>query len=249
MLLELHGIRKSFGAVDALAGVDFAIDRGEVVGLVGDNGAGKSTLVKIIAGVHRPDAGRIEFDGKEVQLSSPGDSTALGIHTVYQDLALCDNLDVVANLFLGHELVQGVGPSPLQVVSEDAMERLAIDTLTDLRVTTLRSTRLLVGSLSGGQRQAIAIARAVVRTASLIVLDEPTAALGVAQAAQVRRLITELRERQSGVLLISHNLEDVFETADRVCVLRLGRNAGDFPVAGTTKDEVVRAITSGHAVE
>src|SRR4051794_11656905 len=192
MLLELHGIRKSFGAVDALAGVDFAIDRGEVVGLVGDNGAGKSTLVKIIAGVHRPDAGRIEFDGEDVQLSSPADSSALGIQTVYQDLALCDNLDVVSNLFLGHELVNGVGLPLLQAMSEDAMERFAIDTLTDLRVTTLRSTRLLVGTLSGGQRQAIAIARAVLRTASLIVLDEPTAALGVAQAAQVKRLISEL---------------------------------------------------------
>lgn len=247
MLLELHGVRKSFGAVDALDGVDFAIDQGEVVGLVGDNGAGKSTLVKIIAGAHKPDAGRIEFDGQEVQLSSPSDSTALGIHTVYQDLALCDNLDVVANLFLGHEPAKGFAPAALQVVSEDAMERLAIDTLADLRVTTLRSPRLLVGSLSGGQRQAIAIARAVVRAARVIVLDEPTAALGVAQVTQVRRLIGELRDRQSAVLLISHNLEDVFATADRICVLRLGRNAGEFVVESTTKDEVVRAITSGVA--
>jgi D-xylose transport system ATP-binding protein len=245
MLLELHDIRKSFGAVDALGGVDFSIDRGEIVGLVGDNGAGKSTLVKVISGAHRPDGGRIEFDGQEVQLSSPGDATALGIQTVYQDLALCDNLDVVANLFLGHELVGELGPSALRFVSEDAMERLTIDTLADLRVTTLRSPRLLVGQLSGGQRQAIAIARAVLRSASLIVLDEPTAALGVAQAAQVRRLIGELRERQSAVVLISHNLEDVFATADRICVLRLGRNAGEFLVADTTKDEVVRAITSG----
>ena len=247
MLLELRGIRKSFGPVDALAGVDFEIDRGEVVGLVGDNGAGKSTLVKVIAGVHRPDAGTIEYEGKEVQLSSPADSSALGIQTVYQDLALCDNLDVVSNLFLGHELVNGVGLPLLRAMSEDAMERFAIDTLTDLRVTTLRSPRLLVGTLSGGQRQAIAIARAVLRTASLIVLDEPTAALGVAQAAQVKRLISELRDRESGVLLISHNLEDVFETADRICVLRLGRNVGNFTVGDTTKDEVVRAITSGPA--
>jgi D-xylose transport system ATP-binding protein len=247
MLLELRGIRKSFGPVNALAGVDFEIDRGEVVGLVGDNGAGKSTLVKVIAGVHRADAGTIEYEGKEVQLSSPADSSALGIQTVYQDLALCDNLDVVSNLFLGHELVNGVGLPLLQAMSEDAMERFAIDTLTDLRVTTLRSTRLLVGTLSGGQRQAIAIARAVLRTASLIVLDEPTAALGVAQAAQVKRLISELRERESGVLLISHNLEDVFETADRICVLRHGRNVGNFTVGDTTKDEVVRAITFGLA--
>jgi D-xylose transport system ATP-binding protein len=245
MLLELHGIRKSFGPVDALAGVDFAIDRGEVVGLVGDNGAGKSTLVKVIAGVHKPDAGTIQVEGEEVQLSSPADSSALGIQTVYQDLALCDNLDVVSNLFLGHELVNRVGPPLTRVMSEDAMERFAIDTLADLRVTTLRSTRLLVGTLSGGQRQAIAIARAVLRTASLIVLDEPTAALGVAQAAQVKRLIRELRDRQSAVLLISHNLEDVFDAADRICVLRLGRNAGNFTVPGTTKDDVVRAITSG----
>jgi D-xylose transport system ATP-binding protein len=245
MLLELHDIGKSFGAVDALIGVDFSIDRGEVVGLVGDNGAGKSTLVKIIAGAHKPDAGRIEFDGEEVQLSSPADATALGIQTVYQDLALCDNLDVVANLFLGHELVSEFGPSALRFVSEDAMERFAIDTLSDLKVTTLKSPRLLVGQLSGGQRQAIAIARAVLRSAGLIVLDEPTAALGVAQAAQVRRLIGELRDRQSAVVLISHNLEDVFATADRICVLRLGRNAGEFAVGSTTKDEVVRAITSG----
>jgi D-xylose transport system ATP-binding protein len=248
LLLELNGIRKSFGPVDALAGVDFAIDRGEVVGLVGDNGAGKSTLAKIVAGAHRPDAGTIVFDGREVRLDSPGDSAALGIQTVYQDLALCDNLDVVANLFLGHERVRGRGPYGLRVISEDAMERFAIDTLSELRVTTLSSTRLPVGSLSGGQRQAIAIARAVLRQANLIVLDEPTAALGVAQAAQVRRLIADLRDRQSAVILISHNLEDVFATADRICVLRLGRNAGDFTVRETTTDEVVRAITSGTTV-
>jgi D-xylose transport system ATP-binding protein len=249
MLLELRDIHKSFGAVHALAGVDFSIDRGEVVGLVGDNGAGKSTLVKVISGAHQPDGGRMSFEGREVELSSPGDATALGIQTVYQDLALCDNLDVVANLFLGHELAGSLGPSALGFVSEDAMERITIDTLADLRVTTLRSPRLLVGQLSGGQRQAIAIARAVLRSASLIVLDEPTAALGVAQAAQVRRLIGELRERQSAVVLISHNLEDVFATADRICVFRLGRNAGEFSVGNTTKDEVVRAITSGTVSE
>jgi D-xylose transport system ATP-binding protein len=238
-------MRKSFGAVEALAGVRFSIDRGEVVGLVGDNGAGKSTLVKIISGVQRPDEGEIRFDGEPISIHSPSDAAGRGIQAVYQDLALCDNLDVVANLFLGHETVSGRGPFELRQLSEDAMERFAIDTLADLRVTTLRSTRALVGTLSGGQRQAIAIARAVLRAGALILLDEPTAALGVAQVAQVRRLIGELKERKSAVLLISHNLEDVFATADRICVLRQGRNAGFFETASTSKDEVVAAITSG----
>lgn len=245
MLLELRNIRKTFGAVEALAGVDFALERGEVVGLVGDNGAGKSTLVKVIAGAVRPDEGSMRFADVDVTSNSPSEAAERGIHTVYQDLALCDNLDVVANLFLGHEMVRGRLPYELRHLSEDEMEVRALEILAGLKVTTLRSVRVGVGSLSGGQRQAIAIARAVLRAADLIMLDEPTAALGVAQVAQVRRIIGELRERDSAVLLISHNLEDVFATADRICVLRHGRNAGVFETKATSRQEIVAAITSG----
>ena len=247
MLLELTNISKAFGAVEALASVDFTIERGEVVGLVGDNGAGKTTLIKIIAGAIRPDQGTIKFEDTPISLSSPSDAAQRGIHTVYQDLALCDNLDVVANLFLGHEVARGRGPFELRHLSEDEMEVAALEILAGLKVTTLRSTRVSVGSLSGGQRQAIAIARAVLRAADLIMLDEPTAALGVAQVAQVRRIIDELRDRNSAVLLISHNLEDIFATADRICVLRLGRNAGVFETKATSTREIVHAITSGSA--
>ncbi len=245
MLLELTNISKAFGPVEALSDVDFGIERGEVVGLVGDNGAGKSTLIKIIAGAFRADKGTIRFDDETATFSSPSEAARRGIHTVYQDLALCDNLDVVTNLFLGREIVSGRGPYELRHLSEDKMEGIALDILAGLKVTTLRSLRVGVGSLSGGQRQAIAIARAVLRAADLIMLDEPTAALGVAQVAQVRRIIHELRERNSAVLLISHNLEDIFATADRICVLRLGRNAGVFDTKATSTKEIVAAITSG----
>jgi D-xylose transport system ATP-binding protein len=248
MLLELTNISKAFGPVQALKDVNLRIDRGEVVALVGDNGAGKSTLIKIISGAHRPDTGSIAMDGEVVNIRLPSDAATRGIETVYQDLSLCDNLDVVANLFLGHEATRGRGPFKLRHLSEDAMEARTLRILAELKVTTLRSPRVLVGSLSGGQRQAVAIARAVLRAANLIILDEPTAALGVAQVAQVRRIIGELKGRNSAVLLISHNLDDVFATADRVCVLRLGQNVGDFDTKTTSTAEVVSAITSGTAL-
>jgi len=247
MLLELTNISKAFGPVQALKDVNLRIERGEVVALVGDNGAGKSTLIKIISGAHRPDAGSIAMDGEVANIRLPSDAAARGIETVYQDLSLCDNLDVVANLFLGHEATRGRGPFELRHLSEDDMEARALRILAELKVTTLRSPRVLVGTLSGGQRQAVAIARAVLRAANLIILDEPTAALGVAQVAQVRRIISELRGRNSAVLLISHNLDDVFATADRIYVLRLGQNVGDFDTKATSTAEVVSAITSGAA--
>jgi D-xylose transport system ATP-binding protein len=248
MLLELTNISKAFGPVQALRDVNLRIERGEVVALVGDNGAGKSTLIKIISGAHRPDTGSIAMDGEVANIRLPSDAAARGIETVYQDLSLCDNLDVVANLFLGHEATRGPGPFELRHLSEDAMEMRALGILAELKVTTLRSPRVLVGTLSGGQRQAVAIARAVLRAANLIILDEPTAALGVAQVAQVRRIIGELRGRNSAVLLISHNLEDVFATADRIYVLRLGQIVGDFDTKATSTAEVVSAITSGVAL-
>src|SRR5580704_15995841 len=247
MLLELTNISKAFGPVQALKDVTLSIYRGVVAALVGDNGAGKSTLIKIISGAHRPDTGSIAMNGEVITIRLPSDAAARGIETVYQDLSLCDNLDVVANLFLGHEATRGPGPFELRHLSEDAMETRALGILAELKVTTLRSPRVLVGTLSGGQRQAVAIARAVLRAANLIILDEPTAALGVAQVAQVRRIIGELRGRNSAVLLISHNLEDVFATADRIYVLRLGQIVGDFDTKATSTAEIVSAITSGVA--
>ena len=245
MLLEIRHLSKHFGGVMALQDVSLTVGDGEIVGLVGDNGAGKSTLIKIISGVLRPDGGSIRLGGQEAALQSPKDAALLGIQTVYQDLALCDNLDVVANMFLGNEQVSGAGPFHLRRLSEVTMEHRAREALRSLKITTLASLRIPVGSLSGGQRQAIAIARAVTRAARLLLLDEPTAALGVAQAETVRRLIGELKSRGIAVVLISHNLEDVFATADRIEVLRLGRNAGNYPAAATTPQEVVAAMTGG----
>jgi D-xylose transport system ATP-binding protein len=222
--------------------VDFAVRSGEVVGLVGDNGAGKSTLVKAIAGIHSADEGTIKFEGQEVSISSPQAATELGIATVYQDLALCDNLDVVANLFLGRELVS---PGPRAVsrqLDEVKMEQETGDLLSNLAVT-IPSLRSEVGTLSGGQRQQVAVARSLLGEPKVVLLDEPTAALGVPQTKQVLALIKRLRERELGVVVISHNLVDVFEVADRIFVLRLGRQAGNFEANETTEELVVGAIT------
>jgi D-xylose transport system ATP-binding protein len=238
-LLQINDITKSFGSVQALAGVDFEVNAGEVMALVGDNGAGKSTLVKCIAGTHLPDGGEIVFEGHEVQINSPKDAARLGIEVVYQDLALCDNLDVVQNMYLGREL------NAAQILTEAPMEQHTSETLKSLAVTTIRSVRQQVATLSGGQRQSVAVARAVMWNSKLVVLDEPTAALGVAQTEQVLALVRRLGEQGLGVVLISHNLHDVFETADRITVLRLGRNVGVFERRTTTQQAVVEAITAG----
>jgi D-xylose transport system ATP-binding protein len=237
--LELRGVSKRFGAVQALTDVNLKVYAREVMALVGDNGAGKSSLVKTIAGINIPDHGQILFEGKPVHFSGPRDPVALGISTVYQDLALCDNLDVVANLYLGREEIAG----PLPGISEELMEKRAREVLADLNVTTLKSPRLVVASLSGGQRQSVAVARSVMTSAKLVMLDEPTAALGVAQTKQVLELIVRLKEQGHAVIVISHNLADVFEVADRIVVLRLGTNAGDFAVGDTSREEVVASIT------
>jgi len=235
-VLTMHGIGKHFGAVKALTDVDFWVNEGEVVALIGDNGAGKSTLVKILAGVHPPDAGTIEFDGDEVEIASPADSQALGIETIFQDLALCDNLDVVANLWLGRELTAGGG------LDEVEMEQRTWTLLRELSAK-VPSVRIPVASLSGGQRQTVAIARSLIGEPRIVILDEPTAALGVAQTAEVLNLIVRLRERGHGVVLISHSMADVLAVADRVVVLRLGRNNGDFNAVEVTSETLVSAIT------
>jgi D-xylose transport system ATP-binding protein len=241
-LLQLEGISKHFGPVHALDRVDFAVSAGEVVGLVGDNGAGKSTLVKTIAGINSPDGGKILFEGQEVTINKPQDATNLGIATVYQDLALCDNLDVVANLFLGSEERLG-GPGILtRQLDEVDMENRAADLLSNLAVT-IPSLRSEVGTLSGGQRQQVAVARSLLGEPKVVMLDEPTAALGVPQTKQVLALIKRLRERDLGVVVISHNLADVFEVCDRIFVLRLGKSAGDFTATDVTEEHVVAAIT------
>ena len=242
-LLALRGIEKRFGAVNALAGVDFDVRAGEVVALAGDNGAGKSTLVKVITGVGPADAGEIAFDGEPVRIGTPHDAAALGIAAVYQDLALCDNLDVVANMYLGAEVREGGA----RFMDEIAMEGTATELLRSLSVR-LPSVRAEVGTLSGGQRQSVAISRALLGEPKLVILDEPTAALGVAQTAQVLELVKRLRERGLGVLIISHNLADVFAVADRIVVLRLGRNAGEFPADAARHSDVVGAITGAVAV-
>lgn len=234
-LLSLTGISKHFGAVAALRDVELDVHRGEVVALVGDNGAGKSTLVKILAGVHPPDSGTITFDGEPVRITTPHDAHGLGIETVFQDLALCENLDVVENLFLGREV------NPLRM-DEVHMEMKAWDLLGQLSAK-IPSARVEVASLSGGQRQTVAIARSLLGDPKIILLDEPTAALGVAQTAEVLNLIRRLRERQLGVIMISHNMADVQEVADRIVVLRLGRNNGDFRVGEATTEEIIAAIT------
>jgi D-xylose transport system ATP-binding protein len=241
-LLELDGVSKRFGPVQALDRVDFAVKAGEVVGLVGDNGAGKSTLVKTIAGIHSADEGTIRFDGREIRVSRPQDATQLGIATVYQDLALCDNLDVVANIFLGQEEISpGTGEVSRQL-DEAKMEHRAGELLSSLAVT-IPSLRTEVGTLSGGQRQQVAVARSLLGEPRVVLLDEPTAALGVPQTKQVLELIGRLRERGLGVVVISHNLANVFEVADRIVVLRLGQTAGDFKAEQTTEEHVVSAIT------
>jgi D-xylose transport system ATP-binding protein len=240
-LLELHGISKRFGAVQALTNVDFEVYAGEVVGLVGDNGAGKSTLIKCISGIYPLDSGTYAFEGRPVTITGPKDSAALGIETVYQDLALCDNLDVVANLFLGREQTDG-GPPPIKAMDEVSMEKRAIEVLRGLQVT-IPSVRRLIASLSGGQRQSTAVARAVMWNSKVVILDEPTAALGVAQTAQVLELIKRLRSQGLGVAVISHNLADVFEVVDRIIVLRLGRRVATFDIHKTSHEQVVAAIT------
>jgi D-xylose transport system ATP-binding protein len=246
-LLSLRGVTKRFGAVQALAGVDLDVHAGEVVALVGDNGAGKSTLVKAISGVGPMDEGTMAFEGREVSIHSPKAADALGISVIYQDLALCDNLDVVANLFLGHEPTRG--SLPLAPMDDFVMEHKARELLDSLAVRTLQSVKAEVGSLSGGQRQTVAIARSLLGEPKLVLLDEPTAALGVAQTAQVLELVGRLRDRGLGVVIISHNLADVFEVADRIFVLRLGRKAGDFRIEDTDRDEIVAAITGSRGDE
>jgi D-xylose transport system ATP-binding protein len=238
----MEGISKQFGPVRALDRVDFAVNAGEVVGLVGDNGAGKSTLVKTIAGIHSADSGTIRFEGKEVSINRPQDATNLGIATVYQDLALCDNLDVVANLFLGREETLGGPGKVTRQLDEVDMENRTADLLSNLAVT-IPSLRSEVGTLSGGQRQQVAVARSLLGEPKVVMLDEPTAALGVPQTKQVLALISKLRERNLGVVVISHNLADVFEVADRIFVLRLGRPAGDFGSTEVTEEHIVSAIT------
>jgi D-xylose transport system ATP-binding protein len=242
-LLECTGICKRFGAVEALVDVDFEVFAGEVVALVGDNGAGKSTLIKAIAGTQPADSGRFRFEGREVSIRKPSDANRLGIETVYQDLALCDNLDVVANLYLGRELGRpATAPGAMQVLSEPEMEEHAAARMRDLQVTTIDSLRDRVGSLSGGQRQAVAVARATLWDAKLVILDEPTAALGITQTAQVLALIRRLRAQGLGVVVITHNIDVVFEVADRIVVLYMGRRSATFDQRTTTPREVVSAI-------
>ncbi|NBE54139.1 ATP-binding cassette domain-containing protein [Streptomyces boluensis] len=235
-VLALRGVSKRFGAVQALTDVHLEIHAGEVVALVGDNGAGKSTLVKTISGVHPIDDGVIEWEGRPVRVNRPHDAQDLGVATVYQDLALCDNLDVVANLFLGNELRHG------SVLDEIAMEKRAKELLDTLSIR-IPSVRIPVAALSGGQRQVVAIARALVGDPKVVILDEPTAALGVEQTAQVLDLVERLRERGHAVILISHNMADVQAVADRVAVLRLGRNNGVFNVSDTSHEVIIAAIT------
>ena len=241
-VLRVENIAKKFGALTALRDVNMHLGKGEVLGLLGDNGAGKSTLIKILSGFQKPDEGEILFEGDRVSINNPKDAGRLGIEAVYQDLALCDNLDVVANLFLGRE---EVSPGPGVVsrqIDEVRMEHETADLLSNLAVT-IPSLRSEVGTLSGGQRQQVAVARSLLGDPKVVLLDEPTAALGVPQTKQVLALINRLRERDLGVVVISHNLVDVFEVADRIFVLRLGAAAGDFSAKETTEEHVIGAIT------
>jgi D-xylose transport system ATP-binding protein len=239
-LLECRNVSKAFGAVQALYKVDFEVRRGEVMALVGDNGAGKSTLIKSIAGIYPFDEGEVHFEGAYVNIHGPRDAAKYGIEVVYQDLALADNLDVVANMFLGRERIRtGI------VLDESSMESASRETLNSLSVTTLQSVRQRVAGLSGGQRQAVAVAKSVMWDSKLVILDEPTAALGVAQTRQVLDLVRRLAERDLGVVFVSHNLHDVFECADRITVLRLGQRVALLERAKTTQQEVVHAITAG----
>jgi D-xylose transport system ATP-binding protein len=239
-VLELRGVSKHFGAVQALYRVDFHVAAGEVMALVGDNGAGKSTLIKCIAGIHPVDEGEILFDGAPVAIGGPKDAARLGIEVVYQDLALADNLDVVQNMFLGREELDS-----LRRLDEVDMERRASKTLADLSVTTIRSVRQTVAGLSGGQRQSVAVAKAVMWNSKLVILDEPTAALGVAQTRQVLDLVRRLGEQGLAVVIVTHNMHDVFEVADAITVLRLGQNVAEFKTKDVTQSQVVEAITAG----
>jgi ABC-type sugar transport system ATPase subunit len=238
-LLRLRGIGKSFGPVHALAGVDLDIPAGKVMALVGDNGAGKSTLIKTISGIWEPSSGEMLWNGTPVQLHGPRDATDLGIATVYQDLALCDNLDIVQNMLLGHEMLRG------GLLDEVNMELTAKQTLADLRVVSVRSIRQPVGSLSGGQRQSVAVAKAVMLDARLVIMDEPTAALGVTQTELVLDLIKRLSSRGHAVIVISHNLNEVFQVADRIAVLYLGRLAATGPAADFDTQSIVELMTTG----
>ena len=238
-LLELRGINKSFGPVHVLHDVDFAVYPGQVTALVGDNGAGKSTLIKCITGIYTIDLGEVRFDGRAVSIKGPKDAAALGIEVVYQDLALCDNLDIVQNLFLGRERTNG------GLLDESTMEAKARETLATLNVRTVKSVRQVVSSLSGGQRQTVAIAKAVLWNSRVVMLDEPTAALGVAQTKQVLELVRRLADQGIGVVIISHNMNDVLAVADRVCALYLGRVAAEVPAATSSREQLVELITSG----
>ncbi|MBB5082356.1 ATP-binding cassette domain-containing protein [Nonomuraea endophytica] len=235
-VLALEGVSKRFGAVQALSDVSLEVNSGEVLALVGDNGAGKSTMIKVIAGVGPPDEGEIRWQGRPVTIHSPSEAQSLGIATVYQDLALCDNLDVVGNLFLGNEIRR------LGVLDEVAMEKRSRDLLNTLSIK-IPSVRIPVASLSGGQRQTVAISRSLLGEPKVVLLDEPTAALGVEQTAQVLDLVERLRAQGLGVILISHNMVDVKAVADRIAVLRLGRNNGVFDARSTTQEEIIAAIT------
>lgn len=240
-LLELRGLYKSFGAVQVLHDVDLSIHAGEVTALVGDNGAGKSTLVKCVSGIYTTDSGEFRFDGKPVSIHSPRDAASLGIEVVYQDLALCDNLDIVQNMFLGREVRRGF------VLDDATMEQKAAETLAGLAVRTVKSVRQQVASLSGGQRQTVAIAKAVLWNSRVVVLDEPTAALGVAQTAQVLELVRRLADHGLAVLLISHNMNDVFAVSDQIAALYLGRMVAQLRATEVTHGQVVELITAGRS--
>jgi D-xylose transport system ATP-binding protein len=241
-VLAVEGVTKSFGPVHALDGVDFSVRAGEVVALVGDNGAGKSTLVKVMSGIHGADSGRIVFDGRPVTIAKPSDAVGLGIATVHQDLALCDNLDVVGNLFLGREEVEPRVGHVIRGLDESDMEHRTHELLGGLAVT-ITDVRAEVGTMSGGQRQQVAIARSLLGDPRVVILDEPSAALGVRQTALVLDLIERLRDQGHAVVVVSHNLANVFAVADRIYVLRLGRQAGDFDAGRVSQDTVVAAIT------
>jgi ABC-type sugar transport system ATPase subunit len=238
-LLSLRGVSKSFGPVQAIQNINLDIPAGKVTAVIGDNGAGKSTLIKTIAGIWTPSSGHIYWNGKEVHIHNPRESGELGIATVYQDLALCDNLDIVQNLYLGNE------PTKFGVLDEIKMELSTVQILKDLAVTTVKSVRQLVGSLSGGQRQAVAVARAITRESKLVIMDEPTAALGVSQTAQVVNLIQTLASRGVAVIVISHNLTDVFEVADRIAVMYLGSLVSSGPIENYDTGSAVDLITTG----
>jgi ABC-type sugar transport system ATPase subunit len=240
-LLELRGVSKSFGAVQALKNINLSLPPGEVTALVGDNGAGKSVTIKTISGLWEPSGGQILWDGTPQHIRSPKDAEALGITTIYQDLALCDNLDIVENMFLGHEILRH------RLLDEAAMEIAARKTLSDLHVTTVRSIRQPVASLSGGQRQSVAVAKAVLSAAKLVIMDEPTAALGVAQTHQVLDLIKRLSDQGTAVLVVSHNLNDVFAVADEITILYLGESVASGPIADFDPQVVVDYMTTGQS--